>query len=323
MNPANTRIRRGTPADLPAMSEVHRAAIERSKAPLSYRLAEALELPEASLLVNPADFTFRWECNVVEVDGTVVGFSGWKYDPQTRIGEVKGNYVHADFWGRGLGKILVRSVNEHLACIGARIVKVRTEESNAVARHVYESFGGSLLVTASHYARKLEKADRFEYRADESGIIRDATKADAAEMFDLELDNAERYRASEMLLQQERHGLIAEISWKRRHAPHNDVSQTLVLEHNGNIAGYIKRHGPSVDSHGSLSHLTVRRGCETDGTSDLLVRTSLELLRDCGVPVVHQEVLETDIVACNAYVRTGFVRIGAIVIYTSELVDSR
>jgi len=89
---------------------------------------------------------------VCEEEGRVVGYAGWGYDPERRVGEVSNNAVDPDFQGRGIATALIARVVERLREQGARVLVVRTFAENRAARQVYEKMGFKLLVDSVIYS---------------------------------------------------------------------------------------------------------------------------------------------------------------------------
>ena len=89
---------------------------------------------------------------VHEQDGRVVGYAGWSYEPERRVGEVHSNAVDPDFQGRGIATALITRVVERLREQGARVLIVRTFAENRAARQVYEKMGFTPLVNSVIYS---------------------------------------------------------------------------------------------------------------------------------------------------------------------------
>jgi GNAT superfamily N-acetyltransferase len=89
---------------------------------------------------------------VYEEDGRVVGYAGWGYYPERRVGEVENNAVDPDFQGRGIATALIARVVEELRRQGARVLIVHALAGNHAARRVYEKMGFELLVDSVMYS---------------------------------------------------------------------------------------------------------------------------------------------------------------------------
>jgi GNAT superfamily N-acetyltransferase len=82
-------------------------------------------------------------CDVLEVDGSVVGWICTRLHPEDAMGEVYVLAVDPDHQGRGYGTALMRHAEQRVAAAGMRMVMVETggDPGHALARAAYESAG--------------------------------------------------------------------------------------------------------------------------------------------------------------------------------------
>jgi GNAT superfamily N-acetyltransferase len=82
-------------------------------------------------------------CEVLEVDGSVVGWICTRLHPEDAMGEVYVLAVDPDHQGRGYGTVLMSHAEQRVAAAGMRMVMVETggDPGHAPARAAYESAG--------------------------------------------------------------------------------------------------------------------------------------------------------------------------------------
>jgi ribosomal protein S18 acetylase RimI-like enzyme len=76
---------------------------------------------------------------VIEDDGVVAGFS--RLGPSPDIGEVYAIYLDPEYWGRGLGRVLLEASEERLRRMGFEEAVLWVLEGNERARGLYEAAG--------------------------------------------------------------------------------------------------------------------------------------------------------------------------------------
>lgn len=142
------RIRDGRPEDARAIAEVHVA---------SWRWGYRELLPEAKLdALSVADREAMWagwfadpepraEVLVAEVDGSVVGFTGYgpsrDEDASEKAGEVRTIYLLEEAAGRGIGRDLFATAEERLRALGYEEATLWVLEANQRTRRFYEIAG--------------------------------------------------------------------------------------------------------------------------------------------------------------------------------------
>jgi len=96
---------------------------------------------------------------VAEVDRKYAGFLYWHSGENpffateiTKFAHIREIQVLDRFQRRGVGKELIRHALSKLRVLGIHDVFLSTTESNAVARHLYESFGFSPFRTQIQYS---------------------------------------------------------------------------------------------------------------------------------------------------------------------------
>lgn len=83
-----------------------------------------------------------WTPVAVTVEGEIVGFAEWAYDPSDETYCLGGLMVDARRQGRGLGRAAVTALVEHLRRRpDCRDIALTVHEDNAVARSLYAALG--------------------------------------------------------------------------------------------------------------------------------------------------------------------------------------
>jgi ribosomal-protein-alanine N-acetyltransferase len=117
-------IRRMTPADLPAVTELD-------------QLSFSQPWPPAAFTIELANINARnW---VAELDGRVVGaLVLWRVLDEAHIATIA---THPDYRRQGVGKTLLKAAMDSAAAEGATIYHLEVRAGNVAAIHMYENFG--------------------------------------------------------------------------------------------------------------------------------------------------------------------------------------
>ena len=307
MGSETVTFRLATPEDREAMAEVIAAANSASPHDFTTRVQDRFGVPRPG-----GRRPFAFDAVVADVGGRVVGFSGWRIDPKTGIGEVKGNYVLPEFQGRGISSRLVKEGGGRLRALGPNLLKVRTEEDNRAARHIYEDkFGYEVLVRGLQYARLAGG----EAPPIPGGVsIRPGTEADRAAARALDLSRIERWKASEMPLVEERYAGGLPRPWRELRGDAYDARFALVAERGGAVAGLVSFIPGRGTGSGCVTGLAARETDESGDIGPAMAAAACAALARDGDRVVCAEILETDRPAVRALEAAGFGRLGAIVI---------
>ena len=140
-------LRRATPADAPALAEIHVAAWHeayRGIVPDSYLeqfTVEGRTRRFREFLADPSAETY-----VAERDSRIVGFLtlGGCRDrdvERSSSGEIWGIYVLPEFWRRGVGRFLCEQAQNLLASRGCTSATLWVLEANLAARRFYQDMG--------------------------------------------------------------------------------------------------------------------------------------------------------------------------------------
>jgi GNAT superfamily N-acetyltransferase len=161
-------LRRALPHDAEAIASIHIRGWQsayRGQLPDSYldRLGSELdrraEFWRTHLAHPPSDRHQVW---VAELDAVARGFAalGPARDSDANAGELYAIYVDPDFWGQGLGRLLLTRAAASLTAMKFSTAMLWVLESNARTRQFYEHAGW-----ATDGGRKLETtADGVELR---------------------------------------------------------------------------------------------------------------------------------------------------------------
>ncbi|MDF2722074.1 MAG: family N-acetyltransferase [Paenibacillus sp.] len=97
---------------------------------------------------------------VVEIDGDVAGFIGYKVDDQL-CGYIYDNAVDPAYQGRGVASAMYRFVLDKMKQDGAIVATVLTggDEAHIPARRAYEKAGFAKLIPSVRYYMKLDQTE--------------------------------------------------------------------------------------------------------------------------------------------------------------------
>lgn len=98
-------------------------------------------------------------CLVTELEGRIVGFATWWFEPAKGFAEIGNNAVDPDFQGRDIGTLQCRRVLEIFREKGVRFARVATglDERHTGARRQYERAGFSLQLPSVMYYLELDR----------------------------------------------------------------------------------------------------------------------------------------------------------------------
>ena len=305
-------------SDRPAMRLVQIAANKLARKALYYQLDDVFGPTKVTRLREDPGRGTVPDLAFVAVEGDrVIGFSGWNCQRELGLANIKGNYVHPDYWGRGISRKLVNHVTGKLRECGCPVLKVRTEESNSVVRHIYEKAGFRLFATAPNYALRI---DGPPPSGDETGI-RPAQPEDRDALTALLSRKATDWRAWEPYLLEETYGRISSVDWRSMAQSRIDAllggaksDQSAVVETGDGPVGFISWDGPKDDGHAAVTLLLINETQVAQGKR--LVEAACR--RMVGGETVSCEVLDADIPSIEALKGAGFQRVGAIVINTQR-----
>ena len=135
-------IRAYTEADIPAMTEIWNEIVREG---VAFPETEEFSLEEAA-----AFFASQTHCGVAVENGQVIGFYALHQNNKGRCGHIANaaNAVGSSARGKGVGRPLVTDSLEQARRAGFTIMQYNAVvESNAAARHLYESLGFKQLGT--------------------------------------------------------------------------------------------------------------------------------------------------------------------------------
>jgi ribosomal protein S18 acetylase RimI-like enzyme len=117
--------------DLPARVEVHRAAFTPSR----------LTVEKYERLVDLPPYRFEDDLVVEAPDGSFAAFAMAWWDVQGRVGEFEPVGTHPAHQRRGIGLALLRHGLHRFAGLGASVVQVYSDASNAASEGLYAAVG--------------------------------------------------------------------------------------------------------------------------------------------------------------------------------------
>lgn len=142
------RVRQAVEADARALAEVHVASWNdtyRGLIPDAVIDARTVERREIMWIRTLSDLEQRVGVKTAEVDGWVVGFLHVGPTRTPALGfshEVYAIYVHPDYLGGGVGRMLMSTVGTLVVPLGMSSLFAWVLRENAPARRFYESLGG-------------------------------------------------------------------------------------------------------------------------------------------------------------------------------------
>jgi mycothiol synthase len=130
--PAGYRIRSLADRDeIPARVEVHRAAFTPSK----------LTIEKYERLLTVPHYRLEDDLVVEAPDGSLAAFAMAWWDPGGRVGEFEPVGTHPEHQRRGLSRALLTFGIDRYAALGAHVVQVYSDASNAASEALYEAVG--------------------------------------------------------------------------------------------------------------------------------------------------------------------------------------
>ena len=299
-----------------AMRQVQIAANGRARKALFYQVEDFFGTTTLTRMrEDPHRGSIPALAFVAEDRERVIGFSGWSCEKELGLANIKGNYVHPDYWGRGVSTELVARVMTVLRESGFPVLKVRTEESNEVARHIYEKAGFRVFAVAPNYALK---SGGFPAAAEAAGVRR-CVPSDSDALLAFLCRKAVHWGAWEPCLLEQAFGNIGTRNWRelaqmrvdsllRGDAP----DRTAVMDAGDGPAGLAAWDSPGEDGHARLSLLLVAERHEKRDTGKRLIESACRQMTDAEV--VSCEILSGDEPSISALTAAGFRRVGAIAI---------
>lgn len=144
MSSSRTVVRRATPADAPAIAEVHVWSWQSAYRGLIADAVLGALTPERrqpqweQTLTAPDERIGVW---LAEVDGEVVGFSSIGPSPDDDSGMLFTLYLHPERIGTGVGHALLVRAEEGMIAAGFEEATLEVLRDNARARRFYERHG--------------------------------------------------------------------------------------------------------------------------------------------------------------------------------------
>lgn len=126
------RIRLAQDKDYIKIVDLHRATIRNinSKDYSPDIISVWVEKSKVSLFRESASEVKRW---VAEEDGKIIGFCDHNFECS-----IGGLYIHKDFIGKGIGKILLKKAEDSMKKLGCKNIKIK---STITAKPFYEKSG--------------------------------------------------------------------------------------------------------------------------------------------------------------------------------------